>query len=548
MADTTFINGTVIEPAWLNDINDAVYTTVPAINTNLADTSNVANGDALIGVKRTFTGAVATTQHAWHEAQVIDLVADLSADPSGVADCTTLFQSAITAGNLRVGPGTFNLTGDITIPSNRKIIIEKGATVINTGGRFTAYDVENVHWHIDGKVQSVTMTAAAAKSGWPNVAGGWFGDERGFIEFGGASDTTPKSGFVLTGAGTVSGDWTGTAAAATSADVNFKGICALNARDVRISVAEVFGFKGEAVYFFGIYTTTWANVVFEGIYSHDNKFNNLNFNAIGPTLGLSIRNCITKNGYAGIEMSVGEAHDNIINTPLVEGIWTGAGGGTGPITMKNNIVNGVSSGPSYYLVFSAQKGPIVFHDNVSIDAYDNSFLFDTIKDFSIKGNVSYGNGTGASGYALNIGNSTNGFVEGNRAMLPGANDQGAQYGHQAAASNTSVYFDSGDFTPTATGITVVGTPTYTGRFNRSGNRVFCTIHAVSTTSIATTYGASYFTGLPYNVLLDDAVVTAYSSASLATTLVQASTKRAYLPTIGATGEIVSMSFSYITDE
>lgn len=47
MSDTTFIDGTVIEPAWLNDVNDATYTTVPANTTAIAalssDLSNSAN-------------------------------------------------------------------------------------------------------------------------------------------------------------------------------------------------------------------------------------------------------------------------------------------------------------------------------------------------------------------------------------------------------------------------------------------------------------------------------------------------------------------------
>lgn len=41
-------------------------------------------------------------------------------------------------------------------------------------------------------------------------------------------------------------------------------------------------------------------------------------------------------------------------------------------------------------------------------------------------------------------------------------------------------------------ITVVGTPTYSGRYRIVGRQVFFQISAVSTTSIATTAGTSYF--------------------------------------------------------
>jgi hypothetical protein len=72
LSDTTFINGTVIEPAWLNDVNDAVYTTVPAntsaitaITTNLADTVGSSNGTAMLGWLRALTSSVATTLKSW---------------------------------------------------------------------------------------------------------------------------------------------------------------------------------------------------------------------------------------------------------------------------------------------------------------------------------------------------------------------------------------------------------------------------------------------------------------------------------------------------
>lgn len=47
------------------------------------------------------------------------------------------------------------------------------------------------------------------------------------------------------------------------------------------------------------------------------------------------------------------------------------------------------------------------------------------------------------------------------------------------------------WTPVAS-ITVVGTPTYTGRFRMVGRQCFFQISAVSDTSIATTAGTSYF--------------------------------------------------------
>lgn len=70
MADTTFVNGTVIEADWLNDVNDSTYgPTAPTttLRGQLNDSTSSSNGDALIAVKSTATGSVATTQHEVNE-------------------------------------------------------------------------------------------------------------------------------------------------------------------------------------------------------------------------------------------------------------------------------------------------------------------------------------------------------------------------------------------------------------------------------------------------------------------------------------------------
>jgi hypothetical protein len=79
---------------------------------DLASTASVGLGDALVGVNRTALGAIATTEHAWHEKQVIDAKADFGA----VGDGTTNDTAAIVAANtaalaaslpLRIPAGTY---------------------------------------------------------------------------------------------------------------------------------------------------------------------------------------------------------------------------------------------------------------------------------------------------------------------------------------------------------------------------------------------------------------------------------------------------------
>lgn len=89
MADTIFNNGTVVEPDWLNDVNDSVYQGLPqeianriagdlAANTNanlvrsdLSNTSNILLGDALLGTKDTrYPNTVISNQHQVNLRQI----------------------------------------------------------------------------------------------------------------------------------------------------------------------------------------------------------------------------------------------------------------------------------------------------------------------------------------------------------------------------------------------------------------------------------------------------------------------------------------------
>lgn len=59
MADTTFINGTVIVPDWLNDVNDATYTKLTNVTTISAAAATVLD-DASTSAMRSTLGAAAS--------------------------------------------------------------------------------------------------------------------------------------------------------------------------------------------------------------------------------------------------------------------------------------------------------------------------------------------------------------------------------------------------------------------------------------------------------------------------------------------------------
>ena len=101
------------------------------------------------------------------------------------------------------------------------------------------------------------------------------------------------------------------------------------------------------------------------------------------------------------------------------------------------------------------------------------------------------------------------------------------------------------FTPTAS-ITVVGTPTYTGRFRLVGRSCYFQISLVSTTSVATTAGTSYF-ALPVTAKGIGGIGTmANDTSNIAVGVchIDVATSRVYPPTQSASANTFTISGQY----
>ena len=94
--------------------------TAGALASDLADSTNAAKGDALVALKRTATGAVATTGHAWHDRQTFN-VKDFGALGDGATDDSTAIELTISAaivrggGIVQFGSGVFVCSTDIML-------------------------------------------------------------------------------------------------------------------------------------------------------------------------------------------------------------------------------------------------------------------------------------------------------------------------------------------------------------------------------------------------------------------------------------------------
>lgn len=167
-----------------------VITTIPttgtsaALQTNLADTASLGLGDAMLGVKRTATNAIATTEHAWHEAQVIDAVADFQmATGASAATNTTALTRAIAAagvlgsGRVEINAGSYALTAGTNFAATGIQIVGRGQVVFDFSAGVGAGFVLDAGG-VGAKIQRMHIENIWAKGG-PSITSAWF--QRGIV-------------------------------------------------------------------------------------------------------------------------------------------------------------------------------------------------------------------------------------------------------------------------------------------------------------------------------------------------------------------------------
>ena len=214
MASITFANGTIIPASWLNDVNTATYSSVPALlsyKTTLQSSAGAAN----VGYLPSGTGAVATTVQTKLRESVS--VLDFGADPTGVADSTAAIQSAINyaatrslvGGTVYLPPGSYKTSSTIyTYGSGAS-----GQVALVGAGLFSTRFVPNGDFTVLNLVTSY-MESGGFSIEWPVTAAASIPATRIGVEIAGAnwqfSYATLKNvtvqyayrGFVLN-------DWTG---------------------------------------------------------------------------------------------------------------------------------------------------------------------------------------------------------------------------------------------------------------------------------------------------------------------------------------------------
>lgn len=105
--------------------------------------------------------------------------------------------------------------------------------------------------------------------------------------------------------------------------------------------------------------------------------------------------------------------------------------------------------------------------------------------------------------------------------------------------------DPGDtWTPTWSGLTVVGSPTYDGRFYRlSKNLQFVSVVITTAGTTASTAGTTYIANWPNMIKRDSAIMAVNSTThiGIGTGMANASNNRIYTPTWGATANTITIT-------
>jgi len=120
--------------------------TDPGLRADLASTADTVLGDALIGGKRSDTGALAFTLHAFNQNRVLNVKTDFGAVGDGVTDDTAALQAALTVGGaIYIPPGVYKVTSTLTLATNAWIVgAGRTETILRQATNFTLMHLSDV--------------------------------------------------------------------------------------------------------------------------------------------------------------------------------------------------------------------------------------------------------------------------------------------------------------------------------------------------------------------------------------------------------------------
>lgn len=487
----------------LKDSADATIWTQDNLTADLAALA-ASGGSALVGYLPAGTGAVASTVQAKLRERVS--VLDFGAVGDGVTDDTAAIQAALTA-SLRVfiPDGTYKITSTLVLRANQHVI---GASTLGT----------TLQANTDITVMSATNISQVVLED--------------FQIFGIGKATSTKYGL----------QWINTP------------YCVFN-RIYIIGFAKGIYFKAGGIGAQSSFSNSINNCVVH--------YNTVNIDAELNTNNLNLFS--TRFGSASIGLRFFDSNTLCIIGSDCEGCTTAAvqidaavaATDVGVTISGTHFENSTSTGGDIVLGGTNRISGVSITGNLFYGGAGNatpvSMLY--VSGVVFSGNTVFGLYTSKN---PTFGTTTNVAISGNHpiASIPNLINGGITFPATQVAStdpNTLDDYEEGTWTPAWTNLTVVGTPTYTGRYIKIGRLVTCHVQVASTTTTASTAGSTTITAasLPYSMDANPANyagVTAANAGTIASYgvgIVNAATSTVYPPTWSATGT-VGLSFSYIS--
>jgi hypothetical protein len=135
-------------------------------------------------------------------------------------------------------------------------------------------------------------------------------------------------------------------------------------------------------------------------------------------------------------------------------------------------------------------------------------------------------------------------------VVIGTSGQGVDFAATPGTGTSELLadYEEGTWTPSFTSLTVVGTPTYTGRYTKIGRAVFWSVRIQATTSTSSTVGVTIMQSFPFVIAIgENTVLSAINFATLGTlpngaVSISGGSTTAYLPTWSAVADVVLSGF------
>lgn len=271
---------------------------------------------------------------------------------------------------------------------------------------------------------------------------------------------------------------------------------------------------------------TWINPIIEGTSGNGLVLDEA---AANTFVGGTVEGCATLTGYGGILIGPNSIQNTFIGTDLeVNGI---AGDAT-TFHIKNSGLRtsfiGIFCDDGYQTILGVPtpvSSPLVWMFGGNTASFCNGQIQNLKIEAGVKNTV-----TNSLAYS--------GGVVAGTITDAGTNTRHIQlYNINSATTLPDSYVTKSTWTPVATNLTIVGTPTYVGTFERIGDFVSFTIRITSTTSTAATAGSTTFTA-PTSTVVAGTCVAASNVTGLGLGTGLVNNNLIYVPTWAASADIV----------